>query len=82
MKRARAYPAARGWILTILINTLAAKIFGTKNEREVKRLMPAVGQINALEPQTKALTDAQLRAKTDEFRKRLAERVESIEDDD
>ena len=65
-----------------MINTLAAKIFGTKNEREVKRLMPAVAQINALEPQMQALTDAQLRAKTDEFRKRLAERLEGIEDDD
>jgi preprotein translocase subunit SecA len=65
-----------------LINTLAAKIFGTKNEREVKRLTPLVAQINALEPQMQALTDAQLRAKTEEFRKRLAERLEGIEDDE
>jgi preprotein translocase subunit SecA len=82
MKRACVCPAARGWIHTALLNTLAAKIFGTKNEREVKRLMPAVEQINALEPQMQALTDAQLRAKTDEFRNRLAERVKDIEDDD
>ncbi|MGB9105754.1 MAG: DEAD/DEAH box helicase, partial [Terriglobales bacterium] len=65
-----------------MLNTLAAKIFGTRNEREVKRLMPSVEQMNALEPQMHAMTDAQLRAKTEEFRKRLAERLEGIEDDD
>ncbi len=65
-----------------MFNHIAAKIFGTKNEREVKRLKPQVEQINALEPQMKALTDAQLRAKTDEFRRRLAERLEGLEDDD
>jgi preprotein translocase subunit SecA len=64
-----------------LLNRLAAKIFGTRNEREVKRLMPSVEQINALEPQMHGHTDAELRAKTDEFRKRLAERLEGIEDD-
>ncbi len=64
-----------------LFNAIAAKIFGTKNEREVKKLTPWVAQINALEPQVQALTDAQLRAKTEEFRRRLAERVESIEDE-
>ena len=57
-----------------MLNTIAAKIFGTKNEREVKRLMPSVERINALEPQMQALTDAQLRAKTEEFRQRLAPR--------
>jgi preprotein translocase subunit SecA len=65
-----------------LFNAIAAKIFGTKNEREVKRLTPAVAQINAFEPQMQALTDAQLRAKTDEFRQRLAERLQGIEDDE
>ncbi|MGZ4833696.1 MAG: preprotein translocase subunit SecA [Terriglobales bacterium] len=65
-----------------MFNAIAAKIFGTKNEREVKRLLPSVEQINALEPQVQALTDAQLRAKTDEFRRRLAERVKDIEDDE
>ena len=69
-------------IRTTLFNAIAAKIFGTKNEREVKRLLPSVEQINALEPQMQALTDAQLRAKTDEFRRRLAERVKDIEDDE
>src|SRR3954464_3378864 len=65
-----------------LINTLLGKVFGTKNEREVKRLMPRVLQINSLEPEVQKLSDAQLRAKTDEFRQRIAERTANIEDDD
>jgi len=59
-----------------------AKVFGTSNEREMKRLMPLVERINALEPETKKLSDEQLRAKTDEFRKRIHERVDAIEDAD
>ena len=41
-----------------MINTIAAKIFGTKNEREVKRLQPVLEQITALDAATKALTPA------------------------
>ena len=58
-----------------LINTLLGKVFGTKNERVVKALMPKVQAISALEPQMKKLTDAELRAKTDEFRQRIQERL-------
>jgi preprotein translocase subunit SecA len=58
-----------------LINTLLGKVFGTKNERVVKSLMPNVQAINALEPQIEKLTDAELRAKTDEFRQRIQERL-------
>ncbi len=61
-----------------MIQSLAAKIFGTKNERDVKRLMPQVGAISALEPEMEKLSDEQLRAKTGEFRKRLEERLSSI----
>jgi preprotein translocase subunit SecA len=64
-----------------LINALVAKVFGTKNERELKRLMPRVEAINALEPEMQKLSDEQLRAKTDEFRKRIQERVNSIPDE-
>ncbi|MBZ5649825.1 MAG: preprotein translocase subunit SecA [Acidobacteriia bacterium] len=64
-----------------LINTLLGKVFGTKNERELKRLMPQVEAINALEPQIKQLSDEQLRAKTDEFRKRIQERLASLPDE-
>jgi preprotein translocase subunit SecA len=64
-----------------LINTLLGKIFGTKNEREVKRLQPRVGAINALEPEIQKLSDDQLRAKTAEFRARIQERLSSIADE-
>ena len=63
-----------------MINKVFAKVFGTSNEREVKRLMPQVEQINALEPAMKQLSDEQLRAKTDEFRLRIKERLDAIED--
>ena len=46
------------------------KIFGTRSEREVKKLMPLVTRIESMEDEMKALTDEQLREKTDEFRKR------------
>jgi len=64
-----------------LINTLLGKVFGTKNEREIKRLMPRVLAINALEPQMQQLSDEQLRAKTDEFRKKIQDRVAQIPDE-
>ncbi len=60
---------------TRLFNQLLAKVFGTSNERAVKRLLPKVAEINALEPEIKALSDEQLRAKTVEFRQRVAEAV-------
>jgi preprotein translocase subunit SecA len=55
-----------------MITTLLKKIFGSRNDRLIKRYMHAVRAINALEPQVEALSDAQLRAKTDEFKQRLA----------
>ena len=58
-----------------MLDTIFAKIFGTKNEREVKRLRPLVERINTLEPGMQRLTDAELRAKTDEFRKRINDRL-------
>ena len=54
-----------------MINSLIAKVFGTKNERVIKALMPQVQAINALEPQMQKLTDAELRARTDEFRQSI-----------
>ena len=65
-----------------MINKLIAKVFGTSNEREIKRIMPLVERINALEPETKQLSDEQLKAKTEEFRKRVRERVDAVEDPD
>src|SRR5512134_1040559 len=56
-----------------MLGTVLKKIFGTKNERELKSIQTLVDRINTLEPQTAALSDAQLRSRTDEFRKRLEE---------
>ncbi|KAA2315406.1 preprotein translocase subunit SecA [Pseudooceanicola sediminis] len=61
------------------IGTLAKKVFGTPNERLVKATRPLVAKINALEAEFKALTDAQLVEKTNEFKKRAAE-GESLDD--
>ncbi|MGH9646372.1 MAG: preprotein translocase subunit SecA, partial [Bryobacteraceae bacterium] len=61
-----------------MINEFFGKIFGTSNERELKRLQPRVAAINALEPEIQKLSDEQLRAKTDEFRARIQERMSSI----
>jgi preprotein translocase subunit SecA len=61
-----------------LINTLLGKVFGTKNERVVKTLMPNVKAINALEPEMQKLSDAELRAKTDEFRNRIQEHLSRV----
>ena len=51
------------------------KIFGSRNERLLKQYSRTVARINALEAEMSALADAQLRAKTDEFRKRVADKV-------
>jgi preprotein translocase subunit SecA len=56
-----------------MIGQLLAKVIGTQNERELKRLYPRVKEINALESGIQPLTDEQLRGKTEEFRKRLAD---------
>ena len=54
-----------------MINTLLAKVIGTQNERELKRLRPLVTDVNSHESRLQALSDDQLRAKTAEFREQL-----------
>jgi preprotein translocase subunit SecA len=54
-----------------MINTILTKIFGSQHEREVKKLLPAVAAINEMEARIKPLSDAELRAKTAEFRTQL-----------
>ena len=56
-----------------MISTILRKVFGTKHERDVKRMQPVVAQISALEPEIQRLDDAGLAAKTDELRKRVAD---------
>jgi len=58
---------------------LINKLFGTKNERDLKKLRPYVSAINALEPSIQKLTDAQLQAKTAEFKEKLSQGA-SLED--
>jgi len=55
-----------------MLNKLVRKIFGSRNDRLVKRMLKSVEQINVLEPALQALSDEALAAKTDEFRERLA----------
>ncbi len=62
-----------------MVSSILKRIFGTKNEREIKRLWPIVEHINSLEPQIIALTDSQLKDKTTEFKKRL-ELGETLDD--
>ena len=62
----------------MLFNALQ-KIFGSKNERELNRLKPLVQAINQREPEIMKLSDAQLKAKTEEFRERLS-RGEPLDD--
>ena len=55
-----------------MITEILAKVFGTANIRQLKRIQPIVEQINALEPKIQALSDEQLTLKTTEFREQLA----------
>jgi preprotein translocase subunit SecA len=52
---------------------LITKIFGTKNERDLKKLQPLAAAISALEPRIQTLSDAELRAKTAEFKEKLGQ---------
>ena len=58
---------------------LMTKLFGTYSDRELKAISPLVDKVEALEDEYRALTDAQLRAKTDEFKERYAQ-GESLDD--
>src|ERR1039458_9460808 len=64
----------------VFFDKILTKIFGTANERVIKRLLPVVDTINALEPETQKLSDEELRAKTAEFRARIAAKLEGITD--
>lgn len=56
-----------------MITQLIAKIFGTANERELRRLQPIVAKINELEPKMAALKDEEFPLKTNEFREQVAQ---------
>ncbi|HEX4320893.1 MAG TPA: preprotein translocase subunit SecA [Acidobacteriaceae bacterium] len=65
-----------------MFGQILTKIFGTNNDRVIKRLLPNVARISSLESEIKPLTDEQLRGKTIEFRERIAKRIEGITDED
>jgi preprotein translocase subunit SecA len=62
-----------------MLQKVLSRVFGTKHDRDVKKVQPIVAQINELEPMIKKLTDEQLRAKTDEFKDRL-QKGETLDD--
>jgi len=62
-----------------MVGSLLRMVFGTKNEREIKRLWPLVEQVNSLETQIASFSDIQLKDKTGEFKRRL-ETGETLED--
>jgi len=57
----------------MIVDTVLAKVFGTKTEREVKALQPIIVAINELEPGIRELSDIDLAAKTIEFKERIAQ---------
>jgi preprotein translocase subunit SecA len=63
-----------------MILNFLTKVFGSKNERELKKLQPLVEQINSLEPEIQAMTDDQLKAQTAKFKERVnqGETLDSI----
>ena len=65
-----------------MIDRILTKVFGTQHERDIKKLAPRVEAVNALEPAMKALSDEALRAKTQEFKQRIASALEGLHDDE
>ncbi len=59
-----------------MVSKILRKVFGSRNDRLIKRMSKVVAQINALEPELEALTDDELKAKTGEFRQRLEQGAE------
>jgi preprotein translocase subunit SecA len=62
-----------------MVSNLLTKVFGSKNERELKKIQPVVEKINALEPRIKAMSDDELKAQTQLFKDRL-NNGESLDD--
>ncbi|MFZ0738457.1 MAG: preprotein translocase subunit SecA [Candidatus Acidiferrales bacterium] len=65
-----------------IIDTVVARFIGTKHERDVKRIMPTVLAINALEPEMKALSDADFLARTAALKADIAKRLENADPKD
>ena len=64
----------------MIFDKILTKIFGTANDRVLKRLTPIVITISAMEPEIKKLSDEELKGKTAEFKARIAAKLEGIKD--
>jgi preprotein translocase subunit SecA len=64
------------------INGVVARFIGTKHERDVKELQPLIAEINALEPEMRKLSDAEITAKTAQLKAEVHARIEGLERDD
>jgi len=62
-----------------MFKSIVEKLIGTKSERDIKKIMPLIEEINALEPDISKLTDEELKNKTAEFRKRITDGGETME---
>ncbi len=67
--------------MTAIVNKVATKIFGSANERLLKRLWPVVAEMNALEAEMKGLSDDDLRARTAKFREHVESRISAADID-
>jgi len=65
-----------------VFDRVVARFIGTKHERDIKRIMPLVEAINALEPEMQRLSDAEMLAKTQELKAQVAERLGDAQPDD
>ncbi len=65
-----------------MIDKFLTKVFGSSNQRYLKSVQPLVGQINALEPSIKKLSDEELRARTAFFKDKVQQVVAGIKDKD
>src|SRR6266508_833121 len=65
-----------------MIDRVLAKVFGTQHERDIKKLLPRVERINALEPALQKLSDDELRGKTAELKARLAGKLDGFAEED
>jgi preprotein translocase subunit SecA len=65
--------------MSAIVNKAITKIFGSANERLLKRLWPRVAEINAFEPELQKLSDEELRGRTDKLRQFIEQRIPDIE---
>ncbi len=65
-----------------MFNSILAKIFGTSNDRAVKRMLPMLAQINSHEAALQSLSDAELAARTTEFRSRIAAATQNLTEEE